>query len=81
MVSLHGVWGALCLHTAQTKISTRKGVNFGIHHCLRVARLFLYPRSFTYEIYFVIAIVLQVIYILLSHGCLSCLASVVGAHR
>jgi hypothetical protein len=30
-VSLRGVWGALCLHTAPTEISTRKGVNFGIY--------------------------------------------------
>jgi hypothetical protein len=51
-----------------------KGVNFGIHHRLHVPRLFLYPSSFTYAIYFVIAIVLGVLYILLSHSCLSCLA-------
>jgi hypothetical protein len=67
-------WGALCLHTAPTEISTRKGVNFGIHRCLRVPRLFLYPSSFTYAIYSVIAFVLEVIYILLSHSFLSCLA-------
>jgi hypothetical protein len=73
-VSLRGVWGALCLHTALTEISTRKGVNFGIHRCLRVPRLFLYASSFTYAIYFVIAFVLEVTYILLSHCCLSCLA-------
>jgi hypothetical protein len=73
-VSLRGVWEALCLHTAPTKISIRKGVNFGIHHRHRVPRLFLYPRSFTYTIYFVIAIVLEVLYILLSHSCLSCFA-------
>jgi hypothetical protein len=75
-VSLRGVWGALCLHTGPTDISTRKGVNFGIHRCLRVPRLFLYPSSFTYAIYFVIAFVLEVIYIyiLLSRSCLSCLA-------
>jgi hypothetical protein len=30
-VSLHGVWGALCLHTTPMEISTRKGMNFGIH--------------------------------------------------
>jgi hypothetical protein len=64
-VSLRGVWGALCLHTALTEISTRKSVNLGIHHRLRVPRLFLYPSSFTYAIYFVIAIVLEVINILL----------------
>jgi hypothetical protein len=76
MVSHHGLWGALCIHTAPTEISTRKGVNFGIHRCLHVPRLFLYPSSFTYAIYFVIAFVLEVIYIyiLLSHSCLSCLA-------
>jgi hypothetical protein len=62
-VSLRGVWGALCLHTAPTEISTFKGVNFGIHRCLRVPRLFLYPTSFTYAIYFVIAFVLEVIYL------------------
>jgi hypothetical protein len=61
-VSLRGVWGALCLHTAPTEISTCKGVNFGIHHRLRVPRLFLHPSSFTYAIYFVIATVLEVIY-------------------
>jgi hypothetical protein len=74
MVSLRGVWGALCLHTAPTEISTRKGVNFGIHHRLYVPQLFLYPSSFTFTIFFVIAFVLEVIYILLSHSCLSCLA-------
>jgi hypothetical protein len=63
MVSLHGVWGALCLHTTPTEISTRKGVNFGIHRCFRVRWLFLYPGSFTYAIYFVIAFMLEVIYI------------------
>jgi hypothetical protein len=43
-VSLRGVWGALCLHTAPTEISTRKGVNFGIHHHLRVPYLFFTPE-------------------------------------
>jgi hypothetical protein len=62
-VSLHSIWGALCLHTAPTEISTHKGVNFGIYHRLRMPCLFLYPSSFTYVIYFVIAIVLEVIYI------------------
>jgi hypothetical protein len=73
-VSLRAAWGALCIHTAPTEISIRKGVNFGIHHRLRVPRLFIYLSSFTYAIYFVIAIVLEVLYILLSHSCLSCLA-------
>jgi hypothetical protein len=73
-VSLQGIWGALCLHTDLTEISTHKGVNFGIHHRLRMPLLFLYLSSFTYAIYFVIDIVLEVIYILLSHSCLSCLA-------
>jgi hypothetical protein len=59
-VSLRGVWGALCLHTAPIEISTRKGVNFGINHCLRMPRLFVYPSSFTYAIYFVIAFMLEV---------------------
>jgi hypothetical protein len=66
-VNLRGVWGALCLHTTPTEISTRKGVNFGIHHCLCAPRLFLYPSSFTYAIYFVIAFVLEVIYISCYH--------------
>jgi hypothetical protein len=73
-VSLRAVWGALCLHTAPTEISNRKGVNFGIHHRLHVPWLFLYLSSFTYAIYFVISILIEVIYILLSHSCLSCLA-------
>jgi hypothetical protein len=73
-VSLRSVSGALCLHTAPTEISTREGVNFGIHHRLRVPQLFLYPNSFTYASYFMIGFVLEVIYILLSHTCLSCLA-------
>jgi hypothetical protein len=55
----------LCLHTTPTEISSRKGVNFEIHRCLRVFWLFLYPSSFTYEFYFVIAFVLEVIYIYL----------------
>jgi hypothetical protein len=55
-VNLRGIWGALCLHTALTEISTHNGVNFGIHHCLCVPRLFLYLSSFTYAIYFVIDI-------------------------
>ena len=40
-VVLVASWGALCLHTAPTEISIRKGVNFGIHHRLRVPRLSL----------------------------------------
>ena len=40
-VALVESWGALCLHTAPTEISIRKGVNFGIHHRLRVPRLSL----------------------------------------
>ena len=40
-VALVASWGALCLHTALTEISIRKGVNFGIHHRLRVPRLSL----------------------------------------
>jgi hypothetical protein len=43
-VSLCGIWEALCLHTAPMEISTRKSVNLGIHHCLHVPRLFLYPE-------------------------------------
>jgi hypothetical protein len=73
-VSLCGVWGALCLHNALTEISICKGVNFAIHHRLCVPRLFIYLSSFTYAIYFVIAIMLEVLYILISHSCLSCLA-------
>jgi hypothetical protein len=45
-LSLCGIWGALCLHTPPTDISTRKVVIFRIHCCLCVPRLFLYPRSF-----------------------------------
>jgi hypothetical protein len=71
-VSLRDVWGALCLHTVPTEISTRKGVHFRILHRLRMLRLFIYPSSFTYAVYFMIAIVLKVICILLSHSCLSC---------
>jgi hypothetical protein len=65
-VSLCGVWGALCPHTAPTEINTRKGVNFGIHRCLRVPRLFIYPSSFTYAIYFMIVFVLEVLYLAIS---------------
>ena len=39
------------------------GRNSVIHHRLRVPRVFLYSSSFTYALYFVIAIVLEVIYI------------------
>ena len=38
-VALVASWGALCLYTALTEISIRKGVNFGIHRRLRVPRL------------------------------------------
>jgi hypothetical protein len=62
-VSLRGVWGALCIHTAPTEISTRKGVNFRIHNCLYASRLFIYLISVTYAIYFVITFVLEVIYL------------------
>jgi hypothetical protein len=61
-VSLRGIWRALCLHTAPTEIYIHKGVNFGMHHRLCVPQLFIYPNSFTYAIYFVIAFVLEVIY-------------------
>ena len=40
-MALVAFWGALCLHTALTEISIRKGVNFGIHHRLPVPRLSL----------------------------------------
>jgi hypothetical protein len=62
-VSLRGIWAALCLHTAPKDICIHKGVNFGIHRCIRVPRLFLFLCSFTYEIYFVIAFVFEVIYL------------------
>jgi hypothetical protein len=65
-VSLRGVWGASCLHTAPMDISIRKDVNFRIQRCLRVPRLFLYPSSFTYAIYFVISIMLEVIYLIIT---------------
>ena len=61
-VALVASWGALCLHTALTEISIRKGVNFGIHH--RLACLgYLLPEPFTYALYFVIAILFLVIYL------------------
>jgi hypothetical protein len=55
--------GSLVLHTTPKEISICMGMNFGIHHRLYVPLLFLYPRSFTYAIYFVIAFVLEVIYL------------------
>ena len=61
MVALVASWGASCLHTSPTEISIRKGVNFGIHHCLHVPR-YLLPEPFTYALYFVIAILFIVIY-------------------
>ena len=38
-------FGDLVPHTAPTESSTRKSVNLGINHRLRVPRLFLYPSS------------------------------------
>jgi polyferredoxin len=61
-VALVAFWGALCLHTALTEISIRKGVNFGIRRHLRVPRLSL-TRALYLCNYFVIAIVLHVTYL------------------
>jgi hypothetical protein len=55
--------GRLVRQTAPIGISIHKGVNFGIHLCLLVPQLFLYLSSFTYAIYFVIAFMLEVIYL------------------
>ena len=73
-VSLLWRSGALSHRTSPTEISTRKSVNFGINHRLPRASVISIPELFTYAIYLVIAIVLEVIYILLSHSCLYCLA-------
>jgi hypothetical protein len=59
-VSLHGVWGALCLHNAPTKINIHKGVKTSVSPR---ASVIIYPRFFTYAIYFVIAFVLKVTYL------------------
>jgi hypothetical protein len=48
--SLCGVWGALCLHTSPTESKTRKGMNFGMHHHIRVPRLSLSLNIFIYVI-------------------------------
>ncbi len=53
----------LCLHTAPTESSTHKSVNFGIHRRLRVTSVIPIPELFTYALYFVIAFVLEVIYL------------------
>jgi hypothetical protein len=57
----HCGWSALCLHTAPTESSTHKGVNFGIHHGLRVPQLFVNPSSFTYALYIMIVFVFNVL--------------------
>ena len=62
-MSLRGVWGALCLHTTPTESSIRKGVNFGIHRRLRVPSVIPILELFTNALYFVIAFVLEVIYL------------------
>ena len=66
-MALVAYWSALCLHTAPTESSTRKGVNFGIHRRLLVHRLLLNPSSFTYALYIVIAFVLDVLYLVCYH--------------
>ena len=62
-VSLLWRSGALSNRTSPTEISTRKSVNFGLHRCLRVTSVIPIPELFTYALYFVIAIVLEVIYL------------------
>ena len=66
-VALVAFWSALCLHTAPTESSTRKGVNFRIHRRLLVHRLLLNPSFFTYALYIVIAFMLDVLYIVCYH--------------
>lgn len=66
-VSLLWRSGALSHRTSPTEISTRKSVNFGINLRLPRASVISIPELFTYALYLVIAIVLEVIYILLSH--------------
>jgi hypothetical protein len=62
-VSLCGIWSALCLHTAPTETSFLWEVNFGINHRLRVPSVIPIPEPFTYALYFVIAFMLEVIYL------------------
>ena len=73
-VSLLWRSGALSHRTSPTEISTRKSLNFRINHRLPRASVISILELFTYAIYFVIAFVLEVIYILLSHSCLYYLA-------
>ena len=58
-----GVREALSHRTSPTEISTRKSVNFGINHRLPRASIISIPKLFTYALYFVIAFVLEVIYL------------------
>ena len=66
-MALVAYWSALCLHTAPTESITRKGVNFGIHRRLLVHRLLLNPSSFTYALYIMISIMLDVLYLACYH--------------
>ena len=59
-VSLLWRSGALSHRTSPTEI---RSVNFGINHRLPRASVISIPELFTYALYFVIAIVLEVIYL------------------
>ena len=65
--------GSFGLHTAPMESSFFCEVNFGIHRRPRASVISI-PGLFTYALYIVIAFVLEVIFILLSHCCLFCLA-------
>ena len=55
--------GIFVPNTAPTEISTRKSVNFGLHRRLPRASVISIPELFTYALYFVIAFVLEVIFL------------------
>jgi hypothetical protein len=48
---------------APTESSTHKSVNFGIHRRLRVTSVIPIPEIFTCTLYFVIAFMLEVLYL------------------
>ena len=62
-VSLLWRSGALSHRTSPTEISTRKSVNFGLNLRLPCDSVISIPELFTYALYFVIAFVLEVIYL------------------
>ena len=66
-VSLLWRSGALSHRTSPPEISTRKSVNSGIHRRLLVHQLLLNPSSFTYVLYLVISILLDVLYLACYH--------------